>query len=138
MQPTDTQLLIENISVFEKLGFEIEEFGANTFAVRRVPSAIEASQTESTIFEITELLKKSKDEIIMISKYLRKEGSTYIVPNIEDKNFIGWYNTSDNKIYSPGDRVVVTHGLHFLAIYETNKESDDIRFIEQFDRKDDE
>lgn len=68
MQPTDTQLLIDNISVFEKLGFEIEEFGANTFAVRRVPSAIEASQTEDTIFEIIELLKKSKDPMEIYDK----------------------------------------------------------------------
>ena len=68
MQPTDTQLLIDNISVLEKLGFEIEEFGANTFAVRRVPSAIEASQTEDTIFEIIELLKKSKDPMEIYDK----------------------------------------------------------------------
>ena len=68
MQPTDAQILIDNISVFEKLGFEIEEFGANTFAVRRVPSAIEASQTEDTIFEITELLKRSKDPMEIYDK----------------------------------------------------------------------
>ena len=68
MQPTDAQLVIENISVFEKLGFEIEEFGTNTFAVRRVPGAIEASQTEDTVFEITELLKKSKDPMEIYDK----------------------------------------------------------------------
>lgn len=68
MQHTDAQLLIDNISVFERLGFEIEEFGANTFAVRRVPGAIEASQTEDTIFEIAELLKQSKDPMEIYDK----------------------------------------------------------------------
>lgn len=68
MQPTDAQLVMENISVFEKLGFEIEEFGTNTFVVRRVPTTIEAPQTEDTIAEITELLKLSKDPMEIYDK----------------------------------------------------------------------
>lgn len=61
MLPTDCEILIENMEIFEKLGFEIEEFGQNTFAVRRTPSEIEAVQVQETVFEILELLKKSKD-----------------------------------------------------------------------------
>lgn len=61
MQPADSELLMSNLEIFEKLGFEIEEFGINTFAVRRAPGAIEATQSEETIFEVIELLKQSKD-----------------------------------------------------------------------------
>ena len=68
MRPTDAQLVAENMQVFEKLGFEIEEFGTNTFAVRRVPGAIEAPQTEETIYEIAELLKLSKDPMEIYDK----------------------------------------------------------------------
>jgi hypothetical protein len=52
------------------------------------------------------------------SKFLHKEGSYYELPTINDKNFIGWLNTSDNKIYKSGDTVEVTHGLHFIAKYK--------------------
>jgi len=68
MQPTDSRLLLENMVIFEKLGFQIEEFGNNIFATRQVPGAIEAAQTEETVFEILELLKKSKDPMEIYDK----------------------------------------------------------------------
>jgi len=68
VQPTDAQLITDNLSVFEKLGFEIEEFGGNSFVARRVPGAIEASDTEDVIGEITELLKLSKDPMEIYDK----------------------------------------------------------------------
>ncbi|MBQ2897766.1 MAG: DNA mismatch repair endonuclease MutL [Clostridia bacterium] len=68
VQPTDCRLLLDNIEVFEKLGFEIEEFGENTFAARRAPGAIAAVETQETVFEILELLKKSKDVMEIYDK----------------------------------------------------------------------
>ena len=52
------------------------------------------------------------------SQYLRVEGSTYSLPNVYDKNFIGWLNYSDNIMYQPGDKITVYHGMHFEAIYQ--------------------
>lgn len=49
------------------------------------------------------------------------EGSYYILPfpnKYLNKKFIGWYNTSDNKYYLPGDKVRVSHGMFFEAVYE--------------------
>ena len=47
--------------------------------------------------------------------FLKYEGSYYILPT--KQNIIGWYNTSDNKIYKPGTSIIVNHGLHFIAKY---------------------
>ncbi len=52
-------------------------------------------------------------------KYLKKEGSKYKVPKINKKNFKGWLNTADNLIYKPGDKIVVSHGIHLKAVYDT-------------------
>ena len=52
------------------------------------------------------------------NNYLNKEGSLYTLPNNNKKNFIAWLNTSDNKFYFPNDIIIVSHGLHFIALYK--------------------
>lgn len=49
--------------------------------------------------------------------YLREESSIYILPKSRRLDFKGWLNTSDNKIYYPGDKYVVSHGTHFIGLY---------------------
>ena len=46
-------------------------------------------------------------------KYLYKEGTMYTLPKIEGVKY--WYSTADNKIYKPGVKIEVVHGLHFIA-----------------------
>ncbi len=36
----------------------------------------------------------------------------------EKENFVGWLNTSDNKLYQPNDKVGVIYGIHFIAQYK--------------------
>ena len=51
-------------------------------------------------------------------KFLRREDSYYKLPKpMHKKDFIGWLNTGDNKIYKPGDKVQVLYGTHFIAKY---------------------
>ena len=38
--------------------------------------------------------------------------------NVENKKFVGWYNTSDNKYYYPGDEIIVNHGMYFEAVWK--------------------
>ena len=53
------------------------------------------------------------------NKFLKKEGSFYTLKRPDNKkNFKGWLNTSDNKIYKPGDKVRVYCGMYFKALYE--------------------
>ena len=72
------------------------------------------------------MVTTSEDNINNLNKkmFLRKESSTYILPKSNSSNFVGWYNTSDNSIYKPGDKIFVAHGIHFEAIYDTNKVKD--------------
>ena len=52
-------------------------------------------------------------------KFLMREDSYYKLPKpLHKKDFIGWLNTGDNKIYKPGDKVQVLYGTHFIAKYE--------------------
>ena len=53
------------------------------------------------------------------NRYLMLENSYYTlkVPK-ENKNFKGWYNTGDGKIYKPNSKVKIYHGTHFVALYK--------------------
>ena len=52
-------------------------------------------------------------------KYLLKENSYYTLEKPKKtKNFKGWYNTGDGKIYKPGSKVKIYHGTHFVASYK--------------------
>ena len=66
------------------------------------------------------MVTTSEDNVNDANKkeFLRKEGSTYMLPKSNKKSFEGWYNTSDNLIYKPGDKITVDYGTHFKAIYK--------------------
>ena len=47
--------------------------------------------------------------------------SLYTLPEpkgMEGKEFKGWYNNGDDKIYMPGDTCEIIYSMHFVAIYE--------------------
>lgn len=60
------------------------------------------------------MVTTDKDNIVNKNDFLKQEGSSYILPVYD--NISGWYNTSDNKVYNPGDTIKVVHGLHFIGI----------------------
>lgn len=65
------------------------------------------------------MVTTSEDNVTDYNKnlYLQKEGSIYTLPSPNKLHFKGWLNTSDNQIYQPNDKVMVYHGMHFIAIY---------------------
>ena len=66
------------------------------------------------------MVTTSDDSLNMINsnKYLKVEGSNYIVPEpLKKANFINWYNTSDGKYYNPGEKIRIDMGTHLVAIY---------------------
>ena len=53
------------------------------------------------------------------NKYLKLEGSNYVVPEPLNKtDFINWYNTSDGKYYNPGDTFRIYTGTHLVEMYK--------------------
>ena len=66
------------------------------------------------------MVTTSLDKINEFNKkeFLREEGSIYTLPKVNKKNFTGWLNYSDNKMYKPGENIVIYHGMHFEALYK--------------------
>mgnify|MGYP000962540088 FL=1 len=58
LAPAQFDLLFANLSSFEELGFEIEEFGALTARIRAVPDILGQAQTADFLFEALALLEK--------------------------------------------------------------------------------
>lgn len=54
----------DNIEFFQKLGFDISEFGENTLLINAIPMDINDADTESLIVELITQLGESKNEII--------------------------------------------------------------------------
>lgn len=60
LSATDGALLLENKEAFEKLGFDIDAFGAGQYAVRQIPEDITTDHVEETVTEIIELIRHNK------------------------------------------------------------------------------
>ena len=52
----DFQLIMDNVSLFDELGFEIDAFGDHSIIIRQIPSAEDESIVEETISDIVEML----------------------------------------------------------------------------------
>ena len=61
LSATEADVAKSNADIFSKLGFEMEDFGANKFIVRQAPSEIEAASVGDTVTEIVSLIAENKD-----------------------------------------------------------------------------
>ncbi len=57
LSESESRVLDENIEVFEKLGFSVEEFGKNTYAIREIPYVFETI-TPSFFMDLLENIKE--------------------------------------------------------------------------------
>ena len=65
------------------------------------------------------MVTTSDDTDLSNTRYQLEEGSIYVVPTPKKtEGFKKWYNSSDNKYYSPGDKIEVYGGMHLTAIYK--------------------
>ena len=66
------------------------------------------------------MVTTSEDNVTDLNKntYLQYEGTNFTLPKSKKNDFIGWYSTSDNKVYYPGDKITIYHGMYFEAIYK--------------------
>lgn len=64
LSPTEYATVFENIDFFTSAGFEIDEFGMNTVAVRSLPSVLSDGNVADIILEMVTSLSQSKREII--------------------------------------------------------------------------
>lgn len=59
LQPHEYALLFANIELFGELGFEIDEFGANTVSVRAIPHIMGQPQTEDFLRDALAILERT-------------------------------------------------------------------------------
>ena len=67
------------------------------------------------------MVTTSDDKVVNVNDFLHKEGYVYTLKQpkkVNNKSFVGWFNTVDEKIYNPGDKYKVIHGTHFIAIWK--------------------
>ena len=51
--------------------------------------------------------------------FMYEEGSIYVLNKVKnEEGFKYWYNTSDGKKYNTGDQIKISHGNHFIAVYD--------------------
>ncbi len=66
----EADIILSNIEIYEKLGFEIESFGDNKFVVRQAPCDIPAEFVDSSVHEIADIISKGTDPEILWDKAL--------------------------------------------------------------------
>lgn len=70
--PEEQVLLLENLKELDRIGFEVEDFGGGSLAVRSIPDYLELGDVESALTEIAGKLaltgttgaKERRDEIL--------------------------------------------------------------------------
>lgn len=55
--------ILQNISLLEQVGFEVEDFGDGVLLVREVPAILDSGQIENTIEEIADMLMKGYNHL---------------------------------------------------------------------------
>jgi DNA mismatch repair protein MutL len=59
LTPSEARLINDNLGLFEKLGFEIADFGSNTFAVNAVPQMLSRVDVRETVLAVLAELTES-------------------------------------------------------------------------------
>lgn len=63
LDKTEYNTVLSNLNVFEKAGFEIEDFGSGTVLVRTAPLSLNGADIESTVLEMAGYLEQNKTDI---------------------------------------------------------------------------
>lgn len=89
-------------------------------AIGTIGESLDMNFLGQYIFKTTKpIIRDSNKNYFAVSTSNKKmyklyaEGSIYTLPINNNVNC--YYNTSDNKCYKPGERIVVNHSMHFIA-----------------------
>ena len=109
--------LAEEAKILALAGYDLSEF---THFIQEITDPDMMKSPMQQFGKNVWMVTTSLDNVTDLNKheFLRYEGSSYTLPKVNNKNFIGWYNYTDNQIYQPGDVLTVYHGMHFEAIYK--------------------
>jgi len=63
LTPVEIRTVMDNLSMFEEIGFEIDDFGNNSIAVRQTPVALDAGMIKDVICEVTDNIITGKKQV---------------------------------------------------------------------------
>lgn len=72
LTPPQREIVERNLSLFARLGFDIEHFGGNSYVVKAVPAVLSSNIDESVIYEIVNSIVENEDKIISNANYSEK------------------------------------------------------------------
>ncbi len=111
LTPTDAVTLRDNLAVMKKFGFEIEDFGSNSFLVRATPVIMGRQMSKGTVLDMIDELNANrvrkfediKDKIIarMACRQSIKQG---------DRIEVGYMQKMLKKLYSCSQPFTCPHG----------------------------
>jgi DNA mismatch repair protein MutL len=90
--PSEKVLLIDNLERLNNLGFQLEEFGGNTFVLKTIPTLFGRLQPKELLYEVLSKLKEGKNKLEEIQEEIItrmscrasvKAGDVMTIPQIE-------------------------------------------------------
>ena len=109
----EAEMLGSLISEFEKLGFEIEHFGGNTFVVKSVPGILSGRQVKPLIMEIVEKmiktgfapgLEKAMDEFLILMACHSAIRANQSLSDVQIKGLLEQLENCENPSHCPHGR----------------------------------
>ncbi len=112
LSPQDAELLEKVGGIFSALGFEVEVFGPNTFAVRALPTCAKGVNVADLFLRMLERLRRSNCELsdgvaALASAAALRRGQ--ILPEDEMRGLITKLERCPNPLTSPSGRRVLIH-----------------------------
>lgn len=112
LSPSEFSLLNEYLPDLKLLGFEMEEFGQNTFVIRGIPSNVNEGEVLQTLHYLLENIRNGESDISLVknermarlmSQNLSLK-SKRILTQIEIQSFINDLFTCENPFYTPNGK----------------------------------
>jgi len=115
LSPKETLIVNENIEEFKKLGFDLEDFGDNTFTLRSIPSLFNKLQSKDLVKDLTEellnnqktSLEETKEEILIrkACRFSIKAGDDITLPYL--RKLLLELDKTENPYTCPHGRPVI-------------------------------
>jgi DNA mismatch repair protein MutL len=124
LSPSEFVMLTEFMSDLKLLGFEMEEFGQNTFVIRGIPSNVNESEVLQTLHYLLENIRNGESDISLVKNERMARlmaqnlslKSKRALSQIEIQSFINDLFSCENPFYTPtGKSTLVNLSLDEIA-----------------------
>lgn len=113
----EVQAIRENLQLFDRLGFEIEDFGGNTVIIRGVPKRVDQRPDKALFLEIVDLIldQKTSDPARLYDQLITKLSCTRAIKagefldSVEMVQLLADLSKTENPRFCPHGRPILFH-----------------------------